>query len=93
MNFFPNSETEKAFSLPETEKEIEEIICAFPDVCEPHNLRTRKIGNRIAIEAHIRMDGATPLCTAHDRATEIEHRLKDRFGKQTHVTLHMEPIK
>ena len=29
----------------------------------------------------------------HDRATEIEHRLKDRFGKQTHVTLHMEPTK
>ena len=81
-------------SLPaETEKEIEEIICAHPDVCEPHNLRTRKIGNRIAIEAHIRMDGATPLCVAHDRATEIEHRLKDRFGPQTHVTLHMEPTK
>ena len=81
-------------SLPaETEKEIEDIICAHPDVCEPHNLRTRKIGNRIAIEAHIRMDGSTPLCVAHDRATEIEHRLKERFGPQTHVTLHMEPTK
>lgn len=81
-------------SLPaETEQEIEKIICSFPDVCEPHNLRTRKIGNRIAIEAHIRMDGATTLSVAHDRATEIEHRLKDRFGAQTHVTLHMEPIK
>jgi len=81
-------------SLPaETEKEIEDIICSFPDVCEPHNLRTRKIGNRIAIEAHIRMDGATTLCEAHDRATAIEHRLKERFGAQTHVTLHMEPTK
>ena len=81
-------------SLPaETEQEIEKIICSFPDVCEPHNLRTRKIGNRIAIEAHIRMDGATTLCFAHDRATDIEHRLKDRFGPQTHVTLHMEPTK
>ena len=81
-------------SLPaETEQEIEKIICSFPDVCEPHNLRTRKIGNRIAIEAHIRMDGATTLSVAHDRATEIEHRLKNRFGAQTHVTLHMEPIK
>lgn len=81
-------------SLPaETEREIEDIIRSCPDVCEPHNLRTRKIGNRIAIEAHIRMDGATTLCVAHDRATEIEHRLKDRFGKQTHVTLHMEPTK
>ena len=81
-------------SLPaETEREIEEIICAFPDVCEPHNLRTRKIGNRIAIEAHVRMSGTTTLHAAHDRATAIEHRLKERFGSQTHITLHMEPRK
>ena len=81
-------------SLPtETEHEIEEIIRSCPDVCEPHNLRTRKIGNRIAIEAHIRMDGNTTLNVAHDRATDIENRLKERFGAQTHVTLHMEPTK
>ena len=81
-------------SLPaETEHEIEEIIRSCPDVCEPHNLRTRKIGNRIAIEAHIRMDGNTTLDVAHDRATFIENLLKERFGSQTHVTLHMEPKK
>lgn len=81
-------------SLPaETVHEIEEIIRSCPDVCESHNLRTRKIGNRIAIEAHIRMDGAITLCEAHDHATDIEHRLKERFGSQTHVTLHMEPTK
>ena len=81
-------------SLPaETEHEIEEIIRSCPDVCEPHNLRTRKIGNRIAIEAHIRMDGNTTLDVAHDRATFIENLLKERFGAQTHVTLHMEPKK
>ena len=39
-------------SLPaETEQEIVEIIQSFGDVQEPHNLRTRRIGNRIAIEA------------------------------------------
>ena len=81
-------------SLPaETEREIEEIISSCPDVCEPHNLRTRRIGNRIAIEAHIRMDGNTSLNLAHDRATHIENLLKERFGAQTHVTLHMEPKK
>ncbi len=81
-------------SLPaETEQEIEDIIRSFPDVCEPHNLRTRKIGNRIAIEAHIRMDGQVTLHEAHDRATAIEHQLKSRFGSQTHVTIHMEPTK
>jgi cation diffusion facilitator family transporter len=81
-------------SLPaETEHEIEDIIRSCPDVCQPHNLRTRKIGNRIAIEAHIRMDGNTTLDVAHDRTTDIENLLKERFGAQTHVTLHMEPTK
>ena len=81
-------------SLPaETEQEIEQIIQSFPDVQEPHNLHTRRIGNRIAIEAHIRMDGHLPLQTVHDRATTIEHKLKERFGSRTHVVLHMEPIK
>jgi cation diffusion facilitator family transporter len=77
----------------EIEHEIEDIICSFPDVSEPHNLRTRRIGNRYAIEAHVRMDGNTSLTDAHDRATAIEQRIRQRFGPQTHVTIHMEPVK
>lgn len=81
-------------SLPEeTEQEIEQIIQSFADVYEPHNLRTRRIGSRIAIEAHVRMDGQLPLSTVHERATTIERKLKERFGSKTHVTLHMEPVK
>ena len=81
-------------SLPaETEAEIEQIIQSFADVQEPHNLRTRRIGHRIAIEAHVRMDGQLPLHTVHERATTIERKLKERFGAKTHVTLHMEPVK
>lgn len=81
-------------SLPaETEEEIIHIIQSYPDVQQPHNLRTRRIGNRIAIETHVRMDGNLPLCQVHDRATSIEQKLKERFGPQTHVTIHMEPVK
>ena len=84
--------TESSLSS-EIEKEIEDIIRSFPDVSEPHNLRTRRIGNRFAIEAHVRMDGNAPLTAAHDRATAIEQRIRERFGPQTHVTIHMEPVK
>ena len=81
-------------SLPaETEEEIIRIIQSYPDVQQPHNLRTRRIGNRIAIEAHVRMDGNLSLHKAHERATSIEQKLKERFGTQTHVTIHMEPVK
>lgn len=84
--------TEHSLST-EVENEIEAIIRSFPDVSEPHNLRTRRIGNRIAIEVHVRMPGNMPLSVVHDRATAIERRLRDRFGKQTHVSIHMEPVK
>ena len=81
-------------SLPaETEQEIEKIICSFVDVRQPHNLRTRRIGDHIAIETHVRMEGSLPLSTVHERATAIERKLKERFGPKTHVTIHMEPIK
>ena len=81
-------------SLPESvEKEILDILGSGSGVSEPHNLRTRRIGNRVAIEAHIRLDGALTLQEAHDRTTALENRLKDRFGPGTIVTLHMEPTK
>lgn len=81
-------------SLPqETEQEIEDIITSFPEISEPHNMRTRRIGNHIAIEAHIRMDGNMPLRDVHNITSQVEHRLKERFGNETHITLHMEPVK
>ena len=81
-------------SLPEEmENEIIEIILSFNDVGQLHNLRTRRIGNRIAIEAHVRMDGQLPLYVVHERATTIEQKLKERLGPTTHVSLHMEPMK
>ncbi|MBR3648579.1 MAG: cation transporter [Paludibacteraceae bacterium] len=78
---------------PEEVEEIRAILSSHPDVTEPHKLRTRKIGTRKAIEAHIRMDGNLPLREAHEQASALERKLKERFGDDTLVTLHMEPKK
>lgn len=81
-------------SLPaETEQEIIAIVQSVPDVSDPHNLRTRRLGNRIAIEMHVRMAGTTTLTEAHQHASLIEQRLRERFGATTHITIHMEPQK
>lgn len=77
----------------ETEREIEDIIRSFPQVSEPHNLRTRRIGNRIAIESHVRLDGNMTLGEAHDIVSAIEDQIRERFGHGTIVTIHMEPVK
>ena len=80
-------------SLPaDTEQEMLAIIRGVPGVKDPHNLRTRRIGNRIAAEVHIRLDGTLPLSEAHEKASEVERRFKDRFGAQSHIIVHMEPL-
>lgn len=78
---------------PETEKRILDIINSFPEISSPHHLRTRRIGNHIAIEVHIRLDGQTTLENAHTITTCVEKRLKEEFGHGTHVGIHMEPVK
>ena len=79
-------------SLPdEIEDEIMQIAKSEPDVIEPHDLRTRRIGNRYAIELHILMSGDITLARAHDHADSIENQLKEKFGQNTHVAIHMEP--
>ena len=81
-------------SLPaDTEQEMMDIIRSVPGVEDPHNLRTRRIGNRIAAEVHIRLDGGQTLEEAHEKATEVERRFKERFGAQSHIIVHMEPVK
>lgn len=81
-------------SLPaDVENKIQETILSFPGVSSPHHLRTRRIGNYYAIEVHVRMDGRISLEEAHHTATAIENKLKELFGKNTHVGIHLEPIK
>ena len=79
-------------SLPkDVEDKILDIILSFPEVKSPHHLRTRYIGNRLAIEVHIRMNGGMTLKEEHDITQKIEVSLKEEFGENTHIGIHMEP--
>lgn len=81
-------------SLPEdVEKEIVTIIKEDPCVKDPHNLRTRRIGNDFAIEVHIRLKPEMTVREAHVVATGIEDRLREKYGTRTHVAVHVEPEK
>lgn len=80
-------------SLPkEVEKEIVDIVESEPEVSEVHHLCTRRIGNNIAIEMHIRMPGEISLKDSHTRASDIERMLRQHFGEHTHINLHVEPL-
>jgi cation diffusion facilitator family transporter len=79
-------------SLPDAvEEEILRLVAALPGLTEPHDLRTRRIGNHYAIELHIMMDGSITLREAHDKASEVEELLRKQYGEETHVAVHVEP--
>lgn len=79
-------------SLPEEqEKEIMNIVSSIPGIKNVHNLRTRRIGNDIAVDLHAKMDGDLSLSAAHAIATLAEKAIKQRFGEKAFVNIHMEP--
>ena len=77
----------------EDEAVITHIAASEPGVSEVHNLRTRRVGNRIAIEMHLRMPGDISLNESHAHATNIERKLRSHFGERTHINIHVEPLK
>lgn len=81
-------------SLPKDRvAELEETIRRVPGIVAFHNLRCRKIGNDIAVDVHIKMDGEMKLTEAHDIATRLETEIRRRFGASTMIYVHMEPLK
>jgi cation diffusion facilitator family transporter len=81
-------------SLPRAvEEEILLIVSSVPNVHDPHNLRTRRIGADIAIEIHIRVEGTMTVFDSHEISKEIERALRERYGEQTAVAIHIEPLK
>ena len=81
-------------SLPqEVEREIRAIVEADRDMSELHNLRTRRVGAVYSIEMHLRMRGSTSLYEAHRHSMLLEQRLRERFGQDTLISIHLEPYK
>ena len=80
-------------SLPEDkENEIENLVTNVPGIEFIHNLRTRRIGNGIAVDLHAKMDGNLTLREAHEKATAAEKAIRKVFGDNSIINIHMEPF-
>lgn len=85
-----NELTEKRLPA-EVEAEIEARVLATPHVRGIHQLRTRSIGQCYAIELCILVDGAISVTAGHDITLVIEQELRACYGRQTYITIHVEP--
>ena len=79
-------------SLPEEdEARITRTVMGIDGIKGVHHLRTRRIGNGIAIDLHAKMDGRLTLERAHAIATAAEKALLHQWGTNAIINIHMEP--
>ncbi|MBD9034875.1 MAG: cation-efflux pump, partial [Prevotella sp.] len=91
--FVPSIQELLEKSLPEDEEQfIINVINETEGASLPHSLRTRRIGNNRAIDVHFCMDGNTTLHKANEASRAVERKLRQKFGKQTFITTHVEPL-
>lgn len=80
-------------ALPEKdEREIIRLAKAVPGIVNVHNFCSRRIGNGIVVDLHAKMDGRQSLSEAHAKATQAEMAIKSRFGENSIINIHMEPV-
>lgn len=77
----------------ETEKRITDIILSTEGVRNMHNLKTRRNGQSKIIDCHIRVRRTISIVEAHDIASTVEKNLKQEFGDETQINVHIEPEK
>ena len=80
-------------SLPITLREkIVASITGNAHVVSYHKLKTRKIGNDIAVDVHIQLDKNLTFVDAHNITMEVERTIKTALGKNAYINIHTEPI-
>ncbi len=75
--------------------DVDGITCVVKEVSQNvvdvHHIHMHKYGDHVEVTLHIRLPPEISVSEAHDIASRIEGRLKDRFGWE--VTVHVEPLK
>jgi len=74
-----------------TKGKILELANGAPEVLEAHNLKTRRVGTTVAIDLHICVDSGKTVAEAHDIASKIEADIRNAFGRDAFVSIHVEP--
>ncbi len=79
-------------SLPEEiENQITATASAVEGVRDFHELKTRRNGISFIIDAHMTVDPDISIVEAHNIATRVEEALREKFGSETQINIHMEP--
>lgn len=79
-------------SLPEEiEKDIISIANSVQGVDDIHELKTRRNGISYIMDAHIVVNPHISITEAHNIATDVENAIREKYGNETQINIHIEP--
>lgn len=91
FGIFKESSLELTDAIAIDPSKIEEIVLSHDQVLSAHKIRSRKSGNHIFIDFHVQCEPTMSLIEVHDLSHELEDLLKQTFGEDIGVIVHVEP--
>lgn len=76
----------------EENAQITRLILETPDVLGLHDMRTRRVGDLILVDAHIEVDGALSVREGHDIALAARNRVLAAMPQVLNVMTHIDAV-
>ena len=76
---------------PSLEERMQEVARDFPEVIDIHDVRVKRVRDRLYVTCHCTMEDDLPLGRVHDLSSELEQRFKQQTPGVFRVLIHTEP--
>ncbi len=76
---------------PEKTQEIKDFIASIEGVEHAHQLRTRKMGNKVLADVHLQVNSYLSVSEGHFIAENVMHKLRQQFPEMHDITVHIDP--
>jgi cation diffusion facilitator family transporter len=74
------------------EKKFKAVAAGFPEIIDMHDVKIRRVRNRLYLSCHCTLPDGMQLSRVHDVQTELEIRLKQVAPQLFRVLIHPEPV-
>ena len=71
-------------------REIQRTASEVQGVRGVHDLRTRRMGNEVYLDGHVRVDPKLSVSEGHRIGEAVRHRLRNEFNDITDITIHID---
>jgi cation diffusion facilitator family transporter len=76
---------------PKLESRLQQAVKDFPEVIDVHDVKVKRVRNRLYVSLHCTMEDNLPLSRVHDLSTELELKFKQQTPELFRILIHTEP--